>query len=251
MSNLPLLQAGLLLVTGLVAGILNVLAGGGSLLTLPMLIFLGLPATTANGTNRIAILVQNVFAVSGFRRLGVFPLRPALLCLPPALIGSYVGAGLAVRIDETLFKRLLACVMLGVLLLTVWDPMQRLRRSQPHLSGMRLAGLLLSFFVVGVYGGFVQAGVGFLIISALLCQGFDLVRTNAIKVIVIGGFTLVALAVFIRHGQVHYGMGLALATGNACGGWLGSRLAVKKGHDWIKKVVSLTVLAFAVKLLLD
>ena len=102
---------------------------------------------------------------------------------------------------------------------------------------------------IGVYGGFVQAGVGFLIISGLLAHGLDLVRINAVKVIVIFAFTLVALGVFIAHGQVDYRLGLALAAGNSAGGWIVSHMAVKKGHDWIKKVVSLTVLLFALRLL--
>lgn len=235
---------------GLLAGFINVLAGGGSLLTLPALIFLGLPAATANGTNRIAILSQNIFAATSFRRHGVLPLRLALLCTVPALIGSYLGANLAITIDDQLFQRLLAGIMLGVLLFNCLDPMKHWRRAELHLNRWRIATLLLCFFAIGVYGGFVQAGVGFLIISALLAQGLDLIRINAVKVFVVGIFTLVALAVFIQHGQVNYGLGLALAAGNSIGGTIATHMAINKGHDWIKKVVSLTMLAFAVKLLI-
>ena len=235
---------------GLLAGFLNVLAGGGSLLTLPALIFLGLPAATANGTNRIAILSQNIFAATSFRRHGVLPLRLALLCTGPALLGSYLGANLAITVDDQLFQRLLAVIMLGVLLFNALDPMKRLRSTELHLSHWRMVLLLICFFAIGVYGGFVQAGVGFLIISALLAQGLDLIRINAVKVFVVGIFTLVALAVFIQHGQVNYGLGLALAVGNSIGGTIATRMAINKGHNWIKKVVSLTVLAFAIKLLI-
>ncbi len=250
MSGTLVWQAGLLAAIGLLAGFVNVLAGGGSLLTLPTLIFLGLPATTANGTNRIAILSQNIFAAGSFRRHGVLPLRLALLCTAPALLGSYLGANLAITVDEQLFQRLLAGIMLGVLLFNTLDPMKRWRRSELHLSRWRMVLLLLGFFAIGVYGGFVQAGVGFLIISALLAQGLDLVRINAVKVFVVGTFTLVALTIFIRHGQVNYGLGLALAAGNSIGGYIATHMAVKKGHDWIKKIVSLTVLVFAIKLLI-
>jgi len=242
--QLPLL-AGL----GIIAGILNILAGGGSLLTLPVLLFMGLPAATANGTNRVAIFVQNIFAIGGFRKQGVFPWRFALLCTAPALVGAWFGANLAVDIDDQLFKRLLALIMLGVLVLTAWDPFRRVQQGDIHLSPLRLLVLVISFFIVGVYGGFVQAGVGFIIISALLAHGLDLVRINAIKVIVIFFFTMVALAVFIAHGQVDWSLGLALAAGNATGGWIGTHLAVRKGHDWIKRIVTLTVVVFALKLL--
>ena len=240
----------LLVLVGLTAGVLNVLAGGGSLLTLPLLIFMGLPAATANGTNRIAILVQNLFAITGFHRLGVLSWRLALLCAAPAVVGSYLGARLAVQIDDALFQKLLAGIMLGVLALTLWDPAKRLQGRALQLSARRIAVLLVSFFAIGVYGGFVQAGVGFLIIAGLLFQGLDLVQTNAIKVTVVFFFTVIALSVFIRHGEVNYQLGLSLAAGNAAGGWLAAHLAVKKGHAWMKRVVSLAVAVFAVKLLL-
>ncbi len=243
-------QIPVLIVVGVIAGFLNVLAGGGSLLTLPLLIFLGLPAAVANGTNRIGIFCQNVFAISGFRKQGVFPLRLALLCSVPALVGSFIGANLAVDMDEALFRRLLAAIMIGVLVFTLVDPMRRWPIELQRLSPWRIAVLVVTFFVVGVYGGFVQAGVGFLIISSLLVHGLDLVRINAVKVIVIFVFTIMALGVFIAHQQVDYVLGLALATGNSAGGWVATHVAVKKGHDWIKKFVSVTVLAFAVKLLL-
>jgi hypothetical protein len=242
-------QAPILVMVGGVAGFLNVLAGGGSLLTLPLLIFLGLPAAVANGTNRVAIFFQNIFAMGGFRRQGVFPAALALLCTVPALAGAYLGANLAVEIDDHLFKRLLALILVGVMLFTALDPMRRFGREEAVVTPLRAAVLLCTFFLVGVYGGFVQAGVGFLIISGLLAHGLDLVRINAIKVIVIFAFTVVALAVFMAHGQVDYGLGLALAAGNSAGGWIATHVAVKKGHDWIKKVVSLTVLAFALRLL--
>src|SRR5210317_459137 len=233
-----------LMLVGVIAGFLNVLAGGGSLLTLPLLIFFGLPAATANGTNRVAIFCQNIFAITGFKRQGVFPIRLALLCMPPALLGSYLGANLAISVDEMLFRRLLAMIMVGVLLFMVFDPMKRFRSQERPMTPMRTVVLIVSFFGVGVYGGFVQAGVGFLIITALLVHGLDLVRINAVKVLVIFAFTAVALGVFIVHGQVDYVLGLSLAVGNSIGGWIGTHYAVKKGHDWIKRFVIVTVLVF-------
>ena len=239
-----------LMLVGVIAGFLNVLAGGGSLLTLPLLIFFGLPAATANGTNRVAIFCQNIFAITGFKRQGVFPIRLALLCMPPALLGSYLGANLAISVDEMLFRRLLAMIMVGVLLFMVFDPMKRFRSQERPMTPMRTVVLIVSFFGVGVYGGFVQAGVGFLIITALLVHGLDLVRINAVKVLVIFAFTAVALGVFIVHSQVDYVLGLSLAVGNSLGGWIATHYAVKKGHDWIKRFVIVTVLVFALRLLL-
>jgi uncharacterized membrane protein YfcA len=243
-------QLPLLFVAGVVAGILNILAGGGSLLTLPLLIFMGLPGAVANGTNRIAIFCQNIFAIRGFSKRGVMPLQLALLCTPPALLGSWVGANLAINLDDQVFKRVLALIMIGVLVFTAADPMKRFRQEDVTFGLWRKVILVVSFFGVGIYGGFVQAGVGFLIITALLVHGLDLVRINAIKVFVIFAYTFIALGVFISHGQVDYLLGIALAAGNSVGGMIGPKLAVDKGHDWIKKVVSITVLLFALKLLL-
>lgn len=242
--QLPALAA-----VGFVSGFLNILAGGGSLLTLPMLIFLGLPAVVANGTNRVGVICQNIFALSAFRRHGALPLRLALLCTAPSLLGSYLGAQLAIDIDDRLFQHLLAVIMIGVLIITLIDPAKRLRGRELAYTPLRLAALLVAFFLIGIYGGFVQAGVGFLIIPVMLLAGFDLVRTNAIKIFVVLAFTIPALGVFVWHGQVDWLLGLVLAAGNASGGWVASHVAIRKGHDWIKYFVSVTVLVFALRLL--
>ena len=239
-----------LIAVGVIAGVLNVLAGGGSMLTLPLLIFMGLPSATANGTNRVAIFCQNIFAISGFKKQGIFPIRLALLCIPPALVGSYLGANLAVSVDDETFRRALALVMIGVLIFIAVDPIKKLRQQEVHMSALRTAVLIVSFFLIGIYGGFVQAGVGFLIITGLLVHGLDLVKINAVKVLVIFAFTIVALGVFVYHGQIDYVLGLALAVGNSVGGWIGTHVAVKRGHDWIRRFVTVTVLIFALKLLL-
>lgn len=242
-------QLPLLFGVGIVAGILNVVAGGGSLMTLPLLIFMGLPSAIANGTNRVAIFCQSFFAIRSFRKSGVMPMELVLLCTPPALAGSWFGANLAINMDDQLFNRLLAVIMIGVLIFTAVDPMKRIRKDGVAIGFWRKVLIALSFFGVGVYGGFVQAGVGFIIITALLAHGLDLVRINAIKVFVIFVYTILALGVFVYHGQVDYSLGIALAAGNSIGAVLGARLAVNKGHDWIKKVVSATVFVFALKLL--
>ena len=182
------------------------------------------------------------------RSKGVLPARLALLCTVPALIGSLIGAQLAIDISEELFRQLLAAIMIGVVILMAVDPAKRLNFDEQHMTPLRTAFLLFSFFVIGIYGGFIQAGVGFLIISGLLLHGMDLVRINAVKVFVILFFTIAALAVFVWHDQVNYPLGIALAVGNAAGGWIGTHLAVKKGHDWIRRLVFIVVVLFAVKL---
>jgi uncharacterized membrane protein YfcA len=252
--NVPLslpIQLAILFGLGIFVGFINILAGGGSLLALPVMIFLGLPATVANGTNRVAILIQNIAAIAGFQQHKVFPWRMSLLAALPATLGAIWGANLALDITEALFKQILAATMIAVLILTVFDPMEKIRADRRPLTGLRLLIFIAGFFGVGVFGGFIQAGVGFFIISVMLLTGFDLVATNAVKVLVTFIFTIAALIVFISHGQVDYLLGASLGLGSALGGLLATRIAVKKGHNWIRAFVIVMIIVFSIKLLWD
>lgn len=239
----------LILGTGVFAGFLNTVAGGGSLLTLPVLIFLGLPSATANGTNRIAVFVQNASGIMGFRRKGVSDFGYSALLTLPALVGAWIGAQIAVEMNDVIFKRILSGIMIAVLFATLFSPTKKLQGGTEHLSLFRKIIGMIVFFFIGIYGGFIQAGVGFIVIAALtLTNGFDLVRTNAIKVFVIFFYTIIALIVFIKSGNVNWYLGLTLAVGNATGAWIGSQWAVAKGDKWIRVVLVVTVLAFAIRL---
>lgn len=245
--------AGYLLLSGVgfVAGTLNVIAGGGSFLALPILIFLGLPATVANGTNRVAILLQNTGAVWSFRKRGVFSRRWLPRAALPALAGAGIGTWLAVEIGDRTFERVLATLMVLVTVWTIWDPVKRWEARDDLGEGMGPSarwGLSAGFFFAGIYGGFVQAGIGFLILTLTTLGGLDLVRGNSLKVLLILVFTPVSLAIFAATGNVAWGMGLALAIGNFAGGLMGVRITVLKGHTWVKRVVLVMVFVFAVKL---
>lgn len=236
---------GLLASAGFVSGVLNVLAGGGSFLTLPILIFLGLPAALANGTNRVGVLMQNVSAVWSFHRFGVLDWRWALTASAPALAGSALGSWAALYVGDELFRRILAIVMVVVTLATLLAPDPRPHAAaRPAHSWIVVAG----FFLVGLYGGFLQAGVGFLVLAITTWSGLDLVRGNAIKVVSVFLLTALALGVFAAHGSIHWPMGVVLGIGNTAGALVGVRLAVGKGHGWIRGVVTITVIAFALRL---
>lgn len=248
----------LLVLAGTVAGVLNVLAGGGSLLTLPILIFAGLPGVTANGTNRVAILMQNLMAVWRFDRSGVMPWSLVSWAAVPATFGSVVGARLALLLDDQQFQRVLVWIMIGV---TLWTLVRSGRKRSSASEAAVVEGsrgdalarvdrwaLAGGFFFVGIYGGFVQAGVGFLILAALGLAGLDFVRGNAVKVFSVLCFTVVALGIFAWQGAVHWPLGLALGVGNALGAVLGVRWTVLKGHVWLERFVAVTVVAFAVVL---
>jgi len=243
----------LLLLVGTIAGFLNVLAGGGSFLTLPMLIFMGLPPTVANGTNRVAILMQNTVAVKKFHEFRVFPLKFSLLVTIPAVIGSLVGAYTATIIPDATFKRVLALIMMAITLATMMNPTEKLssRSSRERTRGMgQWTAIVLMFLVIGFYGGFVQAGVGFLILSAMVVAGFDLIHGNAVKVFVILIFTLFALVIFTIQGKVNYLWGAILGLGNVTGAYLATVTAVRKGNRFVQRVVFVAIVIMAIKLLM-
>ena len=237
----------LLVLAGIVAGALNVIAGGGSFLTLPILIFMGLPASVANGTNRVGIFFQNVGAVWGFHRNRLMDWKSILWAALPASLGAVAGTVLALSIGDAAFRKVLAFLMIAVTLWTLWDPLGK-KGEESRERGVRLPVLAFGFFLTGVYGGFVQAGVGFLVLAATTMAGLDLVRGNAVKVLSILAFTVVSLAIFVSQGKVLWFPGLVLAVGTFVGGQLGVRFTVLKGHAWVKRVVTATIVVFAVKL---
>ena len=239
----------LLLLVGTIAGFLNVLAGGGSFLTLPMLIFMGLPPTVANGTNRVAILMQNVMAVKKFHEFKVFPLKFSLLVTIPAVLGSLAGAYAATVIPDAAFKKALAIIMIVITLITMLNPTEKLTSREMAWGKGRWTAMVLMFLGIGFYGGFVQAGVGFLILSAMVVAGFDLIHGNAVKVFVILIFTLFALVVFTVQGKVNYLWGAVLGVGNVTGAYLATVTAVKKGNRFVQRVVFVAIVVMAIKLL--
>jgi uncharacterized protein len=236
----------LLAAVGIVSGALNVVAGGGSFLTLPVLLFMGLPATLANGTNRVGVLAQNFGGVLGFHRHRAMDWRWALTASVPAVVGAGFGVWAALAIPEFAFRRILAIAMVAV---TLWS---LFNRQKPHDGApIRPAShwwVVLGFFAVGLYGGFIQAGVGFLVLAITTAAGMDLVRGNAVKLLTVLMLTAVSLVVFAGAGEVDWPRGLALGLGNWLGAIIGVRMAVLKGHAWLQQVVTATIIVFAIAL---
>jgi uncharacterized protein len=237
----------LILGVGIIAGFLNTLAGGGSLISLPVLIFLGLPTAVANGTNRVALVVQSGVAVWNFRRKGFFDWRIGLLFGIPAMIGSIIGAKLAIQTPDETFNKILAVIMLLVLMLTIRPPKKKTNaETDDRLSKKQIVIGVIGFILIGMYGGFVQAGVGFIIMAFTnTLIGMSLVKINSIKVLVVG---ITSLITYILHGDVRWMYGLILAIGNGTGAWLGSNFAVSKGEKWIRFFLVISVLFMSAKL---
>ena len=243
------LEVLLILIVGLVAGFINTVAGGGSLISLPVLIFLGLPSAVANATNRVAIFAQNIFGVAGFKSKGIGEFRYSLALGISALIGAIVGAKLAVDIKGELFNKILAVVMIIVVFMTISGKAKPGdKKGEINSINSKIIGIV-SFFFVGIYGGFIQAGVGFIIIGALSAiHGYSLVKINSMKMFIVLVYTVAALAVFIIEGKVNWLYGGVLAIGNSTGAWFASRWSVEKGDKVIKVFLVITVVALAVKL---
>jgi len=248
--TLELWQLGLLSVAGIAAGFLNVMAGGGSLLTVPIMIFMGIPGPVANGTNRIAILAQNITAVTTFFRRGFSEFRLSLTLAACALPGAVAGAMVGARLEGVWFNRTLAIIMLGVMLIMAFDRGHKATASQGHPNRKQLIWGHILMVGVGFYGGFIQLGVGFIIMPVLnRVMGFDLVRTNMHKVFIIACYSAAALWVFASQVEILWIVGLALALGNSIGGWLATVVQVKQGEGLIKIILNVVLICFIIKLL--
>jgi uncharacterized membrane protein YfcA len=233
---------------GLVAGFINTLAGGGSFLTVPLLMSVGLPATVANGTNRVGVLVQSLTAVAGFRQEGVSELGLGLRLLPPTLVGSWLGAWTASVVSDVLFARGFGLVMLLMLPVLIWNPRPRDGLGAPR--GLPLPLQLLLYAALGFYGGAVQAGIGIPLLLALVTiSGLDLVRAASVRVFLTASLTLVALAQFLYAGKIAWAHALVLAAGSGVGGYLAARFGARVGARLIRPVLVIAVVGLALRLL--
>ncbi len=238
------------LAAGFGAGFINTLAGSGSLITLPLLIFLGIPANVANGTNRVGVLFQNIVSVGSFRQQKMLDVRGGLILSVPAVLGSIIGAQIAVGLDERLMRQAIGVLMVVMLFVILLRP-KRWLQGELEKMGERPSPLQLTiFFFIGMYGGFLQAGVGvFLLAGLVLGIGYDLVRANAVKVLIILAFTISSILVFMLNGQVLWGMGLLLAVGNSLGAWAAARMAVERGANFVRWLLIAVVAVSAADLL--
>lgn len=244
----PFLSIIILFIVGCVAGFMNVTAGGGSTLTLPTLIFLGLDSALANGTNRVAIFVQNIFAVYSFKKEKYqqfnLSMKLSLLTLP----GSIVGALLAVNISDALFQKILGVIMIGIVA-SMLIPDAKIKLDNGDDKKITWI-VILSMFFIGFYGGFIQVGVGFILMAALkYILKFDLVHVNMHKVFIVLIYTIPALAIFIFTNNINWFFGISLAAGNATGGWWAAKASVKKGDKLIKIVLIAAIIVMSLKLL--
>lgn len=244
-----MLELLLLIIVGVASGFLNVMAGGGSMLSVPIMIFLGVPGTVANGTNRIAILIQNISAVWAFYRKGFSNITLSLSLSACTIPGTLIGATIAARVPNDQFNTVLAVIMLMVLIVMALPQAKTIKIDETPSKHRLFMGHFLMVFI-GFWGGFIHIGVGFLLMPVLnRVMQLDLVTTNAHKVFIAMIYTVVALAVFSSELELMWEFGLALGMGSWLGAILAANMQVKKGVGPIKWTLNTVIVAFIIKLL--
>ncbi len=235
----------ILLLTGILAGFINTLAGGGSTLTLPVLIICGLPSPVANATNRVAILMQNIIGTAQFKKHNQLTIKPIIHITISSVIGAIIGSLIAVKLNSYVFDKFLGIILLFILVMILLPkPVKKNnKRKVPKLIES------IIFFGIGLYGGFIQAGVGFLFIGALnLISDLNLIKTNAVKLFIIGCYTFFAVIIFALSGKILWTYGLALAIGNMTGAYFGVKIVIKNGETIIKVILAFAIIIAIFKL---
>ncbi len=236
----------LLVGAGFMVGFINTIAGSGTVITYSLFMMMGLPAGVANGTIRLGVVLQTLIAGLNFKRNKFLDLKKGLKLALPVVIGSVVGAQIAVAINEEVFRLILAGVLLIMLVFIFLNP-NRWLEDQAHLINKKPDAIqILIFLGIGLYGGFIHIGVGILLLSAIVLNaGYDLVKANAIKIMVVFLYSPFALAVFMLNDHIHYEAGLIAAAGNILGGLVGSNLAISKGNNFVRWILMVVILLFA------
>ncbi len=239
----------LLIASGVIVGFINTLAGGGSIISLAIMMFLGLPPQVANGTNRIAVLFQTLASAGLFRHHKMLEFRSASRLAIPAVVGSVAGAQLAVDINEHIFRITIAVLLIFVMVAMFVNPGQWIAGNEQKVEKKTGWVRIIVFFGIGLYGGFIQAGVGYFLLAAIvLGEGYNLVKANAIKVWIVLLYTPFTLGVFIINGQVAWMFGLTHAIGNIIGALIAAQMAVKQGAKFVRWVIVVFIIVTAADL---
>ena len=237
-------EALFLVVGGLTAGVINTMAGGGSALTVPLLVIAGVPGNQANGSNRVGILAASAAAVLSFRNSKATNISGSTRVLLPTVVGSVIGSVAISNVADDTFETVFGVLMIPIVILTVLKPKPKLD-VQPWPAWVTFA----VFLGIGVYGGAFQAGVGLVLLAALTRAGYDLVTANNVKVLINVVVTAIALPVFIVNGDVVWAPALTLGAGFLAGGWFGAKLAVRGGERLVRVFMVAAALALAGQLL--
>jgi uncharacterized protein len=226
------------------------MAGGGSVLTLGAMMLLGMDAAIANGTNRLGILAGGIsgsFAYHSEKHTELMDsFKMSLFTLPGAIIGSIYS----IQIDSAMFKKILAIVMIFIIITLILP--KKKKEALTAKSKKHKLFIYPAMFFIGFYGGFIQVGIGFLIMAALRhILGLNLIKTNMHKAFLVIIYTIPVIFVFAFTGNINWLYGICLALGNAFGSWFSVKLSLKKGEKLIKIVLVIAILLMATKFLIS
>ena len=211
----------LLLIGGLAAGIINTLAGYGSIITLSLLMdVIGLPANIANGSNRINVLTAGITGTYAFYRNGQLKWGNSRIYIIITFIGALLGVYVATIVSNEQFRDVFKYLSLVLLFVILINPKKWVREHSDDYSPPLIV-IIPAFLFIGFYGGFIQMGVGLLLLAGLVLGArFNIFEANAIKLVVVSIYTFVVLLIFWWKGLVNLEAGILLAIGSAIGGWI-------------------------------
>lgn len=241
-------------VVGTLTGIINTLTGSGSLITLPVFVFIcGLSPSMANGSNRVGVLLQSLVATSKIAKDKPDIFKDATWLIIPSVLGSILGSKIAIDIDEQTMNYTLGGLMVFMLFILLFKPERWLIEDKKSKAENKNLKTFVTFFFIGVYGGFIQAGVGFFLLGGLvLISKYSLTQSNGLKLALVLAFTAPALALFIYYGKVHYGYGLLMGIFQAFGAWIGVKYIMKipNANVWTYRLLIVVVALSALKFLI-
>jgi uncharacterized protein len=248
------LQIILLVICGFGSGIINTIAGNGSALTLIALISIGIPPGIANGTNRVNIIMQTITSVLSMRRTKRtrYLFKESQWVIIPAVLGSIVGTFIVMDMDDVLLKRIIGVLMILLLLSYLLDPKRWNIATDPSRPKKSVSGWIM-FFGVGVYTGFIQMGVGIVMLALLvLVSRYSLKDANILKLIMAFVVSVAPFTLFALNANIHWGAGLSLGVGQVLGAFIGARYVLyhKKAFIWSKRVL-LVALIFSILVMFD
>ncbi|MDR1878520.1 MAG: sulfite exporter TauE/SafE family protein [Bacteroidales bacterium] len=232
----------ILIISGVFVGFINTLAGGGTIISMSLFMLLGLPPITANGTNRIPVILQNLVSVLNFHRAKQLPIKKAVYYSIPVAAGSLFGSGLSMIVHDTVFMMFFVGIMVIMLFLMFFKPNQWLRGNKVKQNAPVSYLQLFFYFLIGIYAGFIHIGMGYFLLAVLvLMGGYDLLQANAVKSFIVLFYTPFSLIVFVYYGQVNYEYGIIHAIGNMAGAYIASKWAIHWGMNFIRWVVAIFI----------
>ncbi|EAY24727.1 sulfite exporter TauE/SafE family protein [Microscilla marina] len=243
-----------LIIGSILTGFINTLAGSGSLIMLPLLMAAGLPANIANGTNRVATLVQSIVGVGTFVRNKKIDIKDSQLPIGVCVVGAFFGAFIATRTDPAFLKQFIKYLMIVMFFVILVKPKRWFKEADIASNKHKHPLTLVLLFFAGVYAGFIQAGIGIILLAILVLRAdFSLPYANFVKLVVVLVYALPVLIIFVADNEVNWKLGGITACGQGLGAFLGARFATryKNVQIWIYRLLVFVVLSAIIYLFKD